>query len=1458
MHKIKTKAFLAVLASTVLLVSVFSAGVVFSAEETEDDTYILVYKRGPGFNTDYFRNEDGYELIEEYDSYILVETSEENIGLLKTQGYVVERLDNRDHVGLQSYSFRTREGEPDIPEELKIESYPEDGSGYYIVQFIGPIREEWKERLEDEGVVLHEFRQRFNFIVEMDAETKRDVEEFDFVNWVGIYQPAYRFDQDLLEERGELYLDLSFFDDVDAKLTVRKLFSLGCEIDSVVGNRVSLYSDAEFITELANIHGVKAITEGVDEYQLFNADATWVTQTNEEDNRKVTELGVTGKGQLITVMDSELDVEHEAFADPDGDPIGDNHRKIQKHYVPADAGGDLEAGVYHGTHVAGTVLGQSPPYDEYSNHDGNAMGARLIFQDVSEDDLGSVLPPSDMYEDAYGDVYEMGSRIHTNSWGGRGGYGEDAITSDEFIWDHKDFNIVYAAGNEGPEAGSISGQGEAKNILTVGAVQNVGVEPIEPRGGSLSPSQEEEAQENVAGFSSRGYAEDGRIKPTIMHVGEGLMSAGERGDMDLPEPLEFNDELSNSPSDEEEYSEMSGTSMSAPGIAGQAGQVRQYYEEGWYPLGTPHEELGFNPSSALVKATLINSAVEVSGEGAYENDLRFPNNDQGFGRTKLDRALNFEGDARNSIVFDSWLGSWDRGIELETGESWDMEFEVDDPSQELEVTLAWNDHPGPEGADGNNPAMVNDLDLELIGPDGTRYAGNAFTGHNPGYSEPEPTNNPWSGLRDGGFDGLNVEQNILLLPDQNDLEEGTYKVSVNAHNVPEGRQDFAVVISGGVEDEEIGEPPEVDLLFPAGEEEFDAYDERDIMWDISEVDVPLDVVTLDYSADGGNSWNDIGSVETGEGVYGWTVPNEDSDECYVRVTVRDENYMIARDFSEAFTIVGVPPPPPENIAVEHDGEEDQHNLITWDASPYDSEFLSHYNIYRAEDQDGPWDPIAEVEDDGSASYSYVDEDSGVGDGVLWWYIVRAVGHNGLEEENENAVMQPDELELTIEILGEGEVTVDPDEENYQHGDEVELTAVPDEHWYFVEWTGDHESDEDEITIVMDSHKSVTAHFEEITYELDIVVEGEGYVDVTPDLDEYTEGTEVSLTAEPAESWSFIEWTGDIDKIDDPYAEETTIEMWNDYNITAHFEEMRELSVSVEGEGNIIVDGEEFEEYTEEILKDTEITLEAVPDEGYEFVGWTGDHESEEEEITIMLDEDKEITANFEIIEYVLTINVEGEGTTYPGSGDHTYEYGDEIEIEAFSEHGWVFGGWTGDHESEEKEITLDMYDDKEITATFLRGPQFDVNIISPDADEEFGTDEKITFGYEITNTGDVEETHEIEFKVDGELEDSVEITLGAGEVHEGEFTWETEEEGDYEIVISVDGDDIDERMMDLTISIEDPFPLLLILGIIVILLVIIVIAGMFMMKNKGKSDKDAEDEYTPIEEEKSEVMEEEE
>ena len=92
--------------------------------------------------------------------------------------------------------------------------------------------------------------------------------------------------------------------------------------------------------------------------------------------------------------------------------------------------------------------------------------------------------------------------------------------------------------------------------------------------------------------------------------------------------------------------------------------------------------------------------------------------------------------------------------------------------------------------------------------------------------------------------------------------------------------------------------------------------------------------------------------------------------------------------------------------------------------------------------------------------------------------------------------------------------------------------------------------------------------------------------------------------------------------------------------------------------------------------------------------------------TIVMDEDKSVTAIFEEIEYVLTMAVVGEGTTVPAAGLYGYGDGAVVIVSATPSDGWDFDRWEGDLTGSVNPTTVTMDADKSVTAVFLRATHY--------------------------------------------------------------------------------------------------------------------------------------------------------
>jgi subtilisin-like proprotein convertase family protein len=257
----------------------------------------------------------------------------------------------------------------------------------------------------------------------------------------------------------------------------------------------------------------------------------------------------------------------------------------------------------------------------------------------------------------------------------------------------------------------------------------------------------------LSDISAWGPTDDGRIKPDILSPGASIVSAG-------------ND--SNVTTNNCGTLTMTGTSMATPGAAGSALLVRQYFAEGFYPSGSASAPDGFNPTAALVKAMLINSATPILFD-AEGRPIEVPGNEQGWGRVLLDDALYFAGDDRRL-----WIDEYDGGFTGPGDPPVTYMLEVADPSEPLKVTLVWSDFPSTPAAATH---LVNDLDLRVDGPVGGFWGNSYRNGAGWDLGEPDRLNN--------------VEQVLIPTPGA-----GVYSIQVTPNAIPSGPQPFALVVTG--------------------------------------------------------------------------------------------------------------------------------------------------------------------------------------------------------------------------------------------------------------------------------------------------------------------------------------------------------------------------------------------------------------------------------------------------------------------------------------------------------------------------------------------------------------------------------------------------------------------------------------------------------------------------------------
>lgn len=376
----------------------------------------------------------------------------------------------------------------------------------------------------------------------------------------------------------------------------------------------------------------------------------------------VTPRGLSGSGQIVGVADNGLDKGSLEDLHPDFRSAPGRIPKVVM--LRSWVGGPLGDRTGHGTHVAGTIAGTGAASG--GRYRGIAPESSIYFQAIANAQ-GEPDPPADLIS-LFRPAYSAGVRVHVDGWGGgKNGYTAAAAQIDRFCYYNPDFLPVFGAGNSGPTAGSITGEANSKNALVVGAAENP--RPLLGYTGG-----------KVAGFSSRGPAGDGRLKPDLVAPGAGVIAPRSR--LAPPPPEGY-------------YRQLDGTSMAAAVAGGAAVLLREYLQQA--------ESLAA-PPAALLKALLIN--------GARRDSL--PNSAEGFG--ELDLAATVLALREGTFRYVVAPG-------LKEKESAAYEVAVTDGTAPFKVTLCWTDPPALPGA---GPALVCDLDLVVVGPDGRRYLGNDF------------------------------------------------------------------------------------------------------------------------------------------------------------------------------------------------------------------------------------------------------------------------------------------------------------------------------------------------------------------------------------------------------------------------------------------------------------------------------------------------------------------------------------------------------------------------------------------------------------------------------------------------------------------------------------------------------------------------------------------------------------
>ncbi len=646
----------------------------------------------------------------------------------------------------------------------------------YLVQFSDRVGPETTQSLKEMGLKVHGYFPMFTYLVEFSSlrdDPFRSVRaNIPNVRWMEKYYPEFRYprglvtstQQNMIERKPYYVLSTAPFTGNYEEVYTERL-NIGLytgkynlyphQLREVIQDSTVLYVNPSLTVRTFNNMGTQIIR--VDDYWDFGFDF--------EDERRymdgstvtfcMTDTGLDSgdpEGLIEDFLDFVVDPDEEAdfpFLEQVGtrvltifDMAGDGD--------PSDVDG-------HGTHCAGSIIGngywsglwgnQEANTLQWGTYSGSAPRGNLIFLSASHNSHDD-FPPGNLlgisrFPYSF-NLTQYNADIYSQSWGTDdfGLYGQSSLSFDDVIWGDPMFGdvprklVFTAGGNAGQDRnldgvinwGSIGSPATAKNVVSVGASENLrpglmSYKNMNPYAFPAQPIYDDDIADSpggLAAFSSRGPTQDFRVKPDIVAPGTAVVSVRSTAS-DLPD----------FPPGIENYALMSGTSMATPLAAGAAGAFKEYLAE------RLNMDLSDIPSHTL-KALLLTGVSELY-PGQYNRNeypvdpdrpdsrrqeipFHAPNPDEGWGRMNLSTFMR-----TSPEVIDVIYTPEEEGIQWKETLSYSINVDTaydhaNNRFSPIKVLLAWHDYPGMPGTGG----LMNDIDLMMEGPDGTRYFPNQF------------------------------------------------------------------------------------------------------------------------------------------------------------------------------------------------------------------------------------------------------------------------------------------------------------------------------------------------------------------------------------------------------------------------------------------------------------------------------------------------------------------------------------------------------------------------------------------------------------------------------------------------------------------------------------------------------------------------------------------------------------
>ncbi|OGS18591.1 MAG: hypothetical protein A3J83_01800 [Elusimicrobia bacterium RIFOXYA2_FULL_40_6] len=202
--------------------------------------------------------------------------------------------------------------------------------------------------------------------------------------------------------------------------------------------------------------------------------------------------------------------------------------------------------------------------------------------------------------------------------------------------------------------------------------------------------------------------------------------------------------------------------------------------------------------------------------------------------------------------------------------------------------------------------------------------------------------------------------------------------------------------------------------------------------------------------------------------------------------------------------------------------------------------------------------------------------------------------------------------------------------------------------------------------------------------------------ISPVSGQFLAGSVLTLTATPNMGSTFTSWSGDASGTNPT----TTLTMNSNKTVTANFSVSSSFNltttVSPSGSGSVSANPSGGI-YT----AGTVVNLTATPNTGYVFSSWSNGASGTNPNVSVTMDANKTITANFVSIQtYTLTttISPSGAGTVTPPNG--LYNRDSQMTLRATANEGYTFSNWSGSVSGENSNLPITMSGNIAVTANF--------------------------------------------------------------------------------------------------------------------------------------------------------------